>query len=258
MAGVIGDFPMLYNFYDLSLVDGYNLPLGITYLPGHNDTLQEIPPNFTNPACIATAGLLSPPSASGTLGNSSNSSYPIPYESSQSSSDIAKWCPWNLQLMTPPRPGYGVYPYPVDNLPRPVFDPCLSACAKSKAASDCCTGSYNDAKKCKPSLYSTKAKLVCPDAYSYAFDDATSTFSLPAGGGWEVTFCPDGRSTNILKTFKAQLGDLSEVGHNVSVLQAVAKNLTLIAEGGKENGGERTKGTRLAGLVVLFAAAILL
>jgi hypothetical protein len=250
------------QYYDLSLVDGYNLPMGITYLPGQNGSLQEVPPNFTNLACIATAGLVLAPSVSGTLGNASNSSYPIPYESTQSSADIAKWCPWDFQQTPPPRPGNGVFPYPVDNIDRPAFDPCLSACAKTKADSDCCTGQYNDPKKCKPSLYSTKAKLVCPDAYSYAYDDATSTFSVPKGGGWEVTFCPSGRSTNILKTFRAQLGELGEIGHDPSSLMADARNLTIIAEGGRENGGEKTTGERmgetsLVALVVIFVVVVL-
>ena len=179
-----------------------------------------------------------------------------------SSAQISSWCPWDFQLTPPPRPGYGVFPYPVDNIVRPVFDPCLSACAKTGAASDCCTGSYNNPKSCKPSFYSNKAKLVCPDAYSYAYDDSSSTFILPTGGGWEVTFCPLGRSTNILKTFKAQLGALSQVGHNATALRTDAANLTIIAEGGKENSGEKSTGERMGGasltaLVIVVAVAVL-
>ena len=258
MAGGVGN---QLTFYDISLVDGYNLPIGITYLPGSNISLQDIPPNFTNPACIATAELLIPPTTSGTLGNSSNSSYPIPYESTQSSADVAKWCPWDLQQTPPPRPGAGVYPYPVENIKRPIFNPCLSACAYSGAASDCCTGSYNSAKSCKPSLYSTQAKRVCPDAYSYAYDDATSTFAITSGGGWEVTFCPPGRSTNILKTFKPQIQILNLAGRNTTKLQVDAANLTLIAEGGKENSAEKSTGERMGGaslsaLVVVVAVAV--
>lgn len=252
----------LQTFYDLSLVDGYNLPIGLIYIPGTNVSLQDIPPNFTNPACIATAGLLTSPTLSGTLGNASNSSYPIPYESTQTSAEIAKWCPWDLQLTPPWKPGDGVYPYPDDNIVRPIFDPCLSACTKTGAASDCCTGSYNNAQKCKPSLYSTSAKRVCPDAYSYAYDDATSTFALPSGGGWEVTFCPPGRSTNILKTFRPQLQALGELESNATEMQTDAANLTIIAEGGTENSGEKSTGERMGGaslaaLVVVVAVAVL-
>jgi hypothetical protein len=154
-----------------------------------------------------------------------------------------------------------VFPYPVENIVRPTFDPCLSACAKTNAASDCCTGSYNNAKSCKPSLYSRQAKLVCPDAYSYAYDDSSSTFILPTGGGWEVTFCPPGRSTNILRTFRQQLGALSQAGHNATALQTDAANLTIIAEGGKENSAEKSTGERMGGasltaLAVVVAVAV--
>ncbi|ONK71391.1 uncharacterized protein A4U43_C04F8060 [Asparagus officinalis] len=33
-------------------------------------------------------------------------------------------------------------------------------------------------------------KLACPKSYSYAYDDATSTFTC-VGGDYTVTFCPD-------------------------------------------------------------------
>jgi hypothetical protein len=102
---------------------------------------------------------------------------------------------------------------------------------------------------------------VCPDAYSYAYDDATSTFAVPSGGGWEVTFCPPGRSTNILKTFKPQIQIMYLPGTNTTELQIDAANLTLIAEGGKENSadkstGERMGGASLSALVVVVAVAV--
>ena len=46
-----------------------------------------------------------------------------------------------------------------------------------------------------------------------AFDDQTSTFIIPAGAGFEIIFCPGGRSTNILATEKQQLDELSQQGH---------------------------------------------
>ncbi|PSS21983.1 hypothetical protein M430DRAFT_99823 [Amorphotheca resinae ATCC 22711] len=259
LAGGVGN---KQTFYDISLVDGYNLPLGITYIPSQAADLVDIPPNLTNPACIATAGLLLQPAMSGTLGNSSNSSYPIPYESTQTSAKVASWCPWDLQVKRPTKPGDGVYPYPNDNIQRPIFDPCFSACAKTNSPSDCCTGTYNTPQVCKPTLYSTAAKLVCPDAYSYAYDDQTSTFIVPSGGGWQITFCPLGRSTNILKTFKKQLDALSQGVPDLRALQQAARNLTLIDEAGTENHGGRSRGERLRGaslcaLVVVLAWAVL-
>jgi hypothetical protein len=241
-------------------VDGYNLPIGLVYIPGNNSNLQEIPPNLTNCACIATSGLLLPPATSGTSGNASNSSYPIPYESKQTSEKIASWCPWDCQVTPPTKPGDGVYPYPDDNIQRPIFDPCLSACAKTNSPSDCCTGSYNDPKKCSPNLYSKSAKAVCPDAYSFAFDDQTSTFIIPTGGGWQVTFCPNGRSTNILATFGEQLSALGQTGMSKAIKDA-AMNLTVILQAGKENAagraGERLGGSSLGALVIVVAWAVL-
>jgi hypothetical protein len=252
------------TFYDVSLVDGYNLPMGLVYIPGDNTDLQDIPPNLTNAACIATSGLLLDPSASGTSGDVSNSSYPIPYESTQTSANIAGWCPWDLQVTQPTKPGDGVYPYPDDNIQRPIFDPCLSACAKTNSPSDCCTGKYNDPKVCKPNLYSSNAKAVCPDAYSFAFDDQTSTFIIPSGGGWKVTFCPAGRSTNILKTFGPQLEALGQSGKMTQGIKDAAMNLTIILEAGKENaagghvgGDPRLGGGSLGALVVVVAWAVL-
>ena len=160
------------TFYDISLVDGYNLPISIVslYPESSNPSLQDIPPNLTNPICIGTAALLSKPNsnidATG-LNSGTNSSFPIPLEETQTVSDVASWCPWDLQLNAPSKPGDGVYPYPDDNIQRPAFDPCYSACAKYNHAQDCCTGSFDSPNACKPSTYSMAAKKVCPDAYSY-------------------------------------------------------------------------------------------
>lgn len=142
-----------------------------------------------------------------------NSTYPMPYETTQTNDGIANWCPWDLQAFPPEKPGDGVYPYPDDNVQRPIFDPCKSACAAHNSPEDCCTGQYNDPTVCGPSLYSKAAKAMCPDAYSYAFDDQASTFIIPSGGGWEVVFCPKGRSTNILSTFQAELNEIAERGN---------------------------------------------
>ena len=57
---------------------------------------------------------------------------------------------------------------------------------------------------------------------SKAFDDQTSTFIIPSGGGFEVTFCPTGRSSNILKVYKQQLTQLSQTGSvSESLLEAM-------------------------------------
>ncbi|KAL9104932.1 MAG: hypothetical protein Q9163_000177 [Psora crenata] len=159
------------TFYDISLVDGYNLPMAIISLnpESGNSTLQDIPPNLTNPICIGTASLLAEEGSTADALSGTNSSFPIPLDQTQSKSDVQGWCPWDLQLNKPTKPGDGVYPYPDDTIQRPLFNPCYSACAKYNKPSDCCTGSYNSPNVCKPSLYSRDAKKVCPDAYSYDF-----------------------------------------------------------------------------------------
>jgi len=45
-----------------------------------------------------------------------------------------------------------------------------------------------------------------------AFDDQTSTFIIPSGAGFEVIFCPGGRSTRILETSTDKLHQLAEWG----------------------------------------------
>ena len=231
------------------------MPLAIVSLyPESGDpSLQDIPPNLTNPICIGTAALLADEGSTADAFSGTNSSFPIPLEQSQSKSDVQGWCPWDLQLNAPRGPGNGIYSYPDGDIQRPLFQPCYSACAKYNKASDCCTGFYDSPQICKPSTYSRDVKRVCPDAYSYgmfcsrdiwkypcssfsprllistAFDDQTSTFIIPSGGGFEVTFCPTGRSSNIIAVYKQQLLQLSQTGH-------VSSNALADMEGKQKNG----------------------
>jgi len=240
------------TYYDISLVDGYNLPMGITYIPGASPELQKIPPNLTNCACIATEGFLTDGPTNGT--------FPMPWVEGITNADLGSWCPWPLQTNPPTKPGDGIYPYPDDGIKRPIFDPCLSNCAKTNAPEDCCTGSYNDPKVCKGGVFSVASKKVCPDAYSFAYDDTTSTFIIPTGGGWKVTFCPAGKSTNILKTFGPQLFELANSGKVSSQVLQDTQNITLVmkADGGTsvmgyDTDGERRKLGSLGALVVMLA-----
>lgn len=238
------------TFYDISLVDGYNLPVGIVslYPESNKPSLTRIPPNLTNPVCIGTAALLADEGSIADANLGTNSSFPIPLDQSQSYNDVQRWCPWDLQLAPPSKPGDGVYPYPDDNIERPLFNPCYSACAKYNHPADCCTGKYDSPNVCKPSLYSQDAKRVCPDAYSFAFDDQTSTFIIPSGGGFEVIFCPPGRSSTILATMAAQLHQLSQTGQVTAQLIADSRNYTVT----KQNGGF-IAATRPQGLVLALA-----
>lgn len=226
--------PAGQTFYDLSLVDGFNLGLGIIYNNSTSNGTSEsnatsnIPPNFTNPICVGAAAQLSdtPTSAFETP------QYPLALDNFVTPDFLSSWCPWPLQLFPPMRPGDGVYPYPDSNIPRPPWNPCLSACAKWGDPSYCCTGSYNSPSTCSPSEYSTNAKQACPDAYSYAFDDRTSTFIIPMqpGAGFEVMFCPEGKSTTIIKTFGAQMAEVASTGVVTRAIRADAENRTYIEE----------------------------
>ena len=66
---------------------------------------------------------------------------------------------------------------------------CRSACEAFGADQFCCSGVYASPKSCQPSAYSQVFKSACPRAYSYAFDDATSTFTC-TGADYVLTFCP--------------------------------------------------------------------
>lgn len=73
---------------------------------------------------------------------------------------------------------------------------CKSACTAFGGDLYCCTGSHGSAETCNrgmmPVDYPAYFKNACPDAYSYAFDDATSTFVCRGNpeSGYTVTFCP--------------------------------------------------------------------
>lgn len=65
-----------------------------------------------------------------------------------------------------------------------------SACVAFNQPQYCCTGSYASPKTCKPTKYSQIFKRQYPQAYSYAYNDASSTFTCPTGVNYQITFCP--------------------------------------------------------------------
>lgn len=241
----------MQTFYDISLVDGYNLPVGIEHIASENTSF--IPPNLTNAACVATVGWLYDNSPTGTY--YSNETYPIPLEKKETNDMLSKWCPWRNLAFPPQKPSDGIYPYPDDNIQRPSFSPCKSACATTGTDRDCCIGKYHDPIICKPSIYSTNVKAMCPDAYSYAFDDRSSTFIVPKGGGWEVTWCPAGRSTDILNQLAAQMYELASGGQLSELSMRRLGNVSFV-NSRKEYAGEVSAGARpCCPLLMLFAAS---
>ncbi|KAL6640220.1 hypothetical protein ACP70R_022069 [Stipagrostis hirtigluma subsp. patula] len=68
---------------------------------------------------------------------------------------------------------------------------CRSACEAFGSPEHCCSGEYGNPSTCRPSPYSQFFKNACPRAYSYAYDDATSTFTCAGGDtSYAITFCP--------------------------------------------------------------------
>ncbi|XP_060171167.1 thaumatin-like protein 1b [Lycium barbarum] len=120
------------DFYDISLVDGFNLPVSV------------VPQNRAG--CNST-------------------SCPVDIDN--------KGCPEELALRNPKGGVIG----------------CKSACVAFQQPQYCCTGPYGSPKTCKPTKYSLQFKHLCPQAYSYAYDDATSTFTC-TGADYLITFCP--------------------------------------------------------------------
>ena len=230
--------------YDISLVDGYNLPMAIISLlsTSPSGNFSDLPPNLTNPICIGTSTLLDSKVSIPSYDFGSNTTFPLPLEKSLDVTTLQRWCPWDLQLAPPAKPGDGVYPYPDDHIARPVFNPCFSACAKNSKPEDCCTGKFGSPATCRPSAYSGAAKKVCPDAYSFAYDDQTSTFTIPAGGGFEIAFCPRGTSTRILAELSQEISELARTGIVSQMVLDGARNWASGGGDGAGNGNVAPKG----------------
>ncbi|KAF8655160.1 hypothetical protein HU200_061297 [Digitaria exilis] len=115
------------DFYDISNVDGFNIPL------------QIVP---------AGAGC-----ATVTCG-----------------ADIVRECPPDLEVKAPDGAKVG----------------CKSGCLAFNTDELCCRGAYGTPDRCRPSGYSQFFKQRCPQAYSYAYDDGSSTFTCPTGADYQI------------------------------------------------------------------------
>ncbi|GJY75221.1 thaumatin-like protein 1b [Tanacetum coccineum] len=118
------------DFFDVSLVDGFNLPLSIVPQDG----------------CAPT----------------------------DCPADINAKCPSELAVKNGSGGTIG----------------CKSACEAFGTPEYCCSGDHNTPDKCPPTDYSRFFKNLCPKAYSYAYDDSTSTFTCKTGANYVITFCP--------------------------------------------------------------------
>ncbi|CAO3683917.1 unnamed protein product [Umbelopsis ramanniana] len=131
------------DFYDLSMVDGFNLPIEIQPIGASQGSTKYI---CGSPTCTT-----------------------LPT------------CPSDLTVLTTEG----------DLLA------CQSDCSHYNEAQYCCTGAYNSAATCNGGPYAPLIKSACPDAYSFAYDDSTSTYTCPSGTatGYTITWCPNGSST---------------------------------------------------------------
>ena len=68
--------------------------------------------------------------------------------------------------------------------------PCLSACSKYAAPEFCCTGYHRTPETCPANELSLYFKTLCPDAYTYAFDDPTSVRTCGSAPSYTITMCP--------------------------------------------------------------------
>eukprot|EP01018_Ginkgo_biloba_P028494 Gb_25511 [translate_table: standard] len=123
------------DFYDVSLVDGYNLPMLVTADGGSG-------------TCNATGCI----------------------------TDLNRSCPKELQVED-------------DGGQDSTVLACRSACEAFGNPEYCCSGEFGNPNTCKPSAYSQIFKSACPKAYSYAYDDSSSTFTC-TGADYTITFCP--------------------------------------------------------------------
>jgi hypothetical protein len=128
------------DFYDISLVDGYNLPMAVAPMPGGFTPRPGVANDCAAPACA---------------------------------SDLDTSCPADLRF--------------TDAAAKVVA--CLSACERYRTDDLCCAGAHNSPGTCPASAYSRVFKAACPSAYSYAYDDATSTFTCQ-GEDYAIWFCP--------------------------------------------------------------------
>ncbi|KAK3232261.1 hypothetical protein Dsin_004142 [Dipteronia sinensis] len=132
------------DFYDVSIVDGYNLPI----------VVQPRGVYGSAGACNATG----------------------------CTSDINMGCPKELQVVGGDGGGGG-------GGGGDGVVACKSACEAFGLDQYCCSGQFANPTTCTPSFYSSIFKRACPRAYSYAFDDGTSTFTCKAYD-YAIIFCP--------------------------------------------------------------------
>lgn len=170
------------DFFDVSFVDGYNLPMLI------------MPQGGTGENCTSTGCAV----------------------------DLNGVCPAQLKVSTT-----------TDTVSaNSTVVACKSACEALKEDQYCCSGAYATPDTCKPSSYSEVFKRACPQAYSYAYDDKTSTFTC-SGADYLITFCPSSSTSQ-----------KSSEGQNPVSMSSPAMDNPMVYEGALAMSGESSPSTR--------------
>ncbi|APR81495.1 Ornithine carbamoyltransferase [Minicystis rosea] len=176
------------DFYDVSLVDGYNLPMGVAPKPG---TFTASDPNDAydcgSPACTSDVNLTCPPELQ--LENAANEVVGCrsPHQAcNENPQDPALKCADFDDLYQ----CIGGGPNGVDG-----------SCYSPGATATCCgCPSWSPPGACKstnpkwalpslPEKYAKVFKDACPTGYSFPYDDQTSTYTCK-GDDYVITFCP--------------------------------------------------------------------
>ncbi|ORX45872.1 Osmotin, thaumatin-like protein [Hesseltinella vesiculosa] len=123
------------DYYDVSLVDGYNLPMAIQPHGGQSSGGEY---DCGTPSCKKLPS-----------------------------------CPSELTVKDSANKVIG----------------CQSSCSKTGQPQYCCSGAYDSPSSCKADSQANSVKSACPDSYSWAYDDQTSTFVCMNPSSYTVTFC---------------------------------------------------------------------
>lgn len=177
------------DFYDVSLVDGYNLPMAVavqsgTYTGGNN---PNAPYDCGAPTCSSDVNASCPDPLKLTVGGKVVGCRSAHQACTANPTDPALSCATVGDLYDCSKGG-----------PNAVSGSCYSPGADNKC---CGCPSWSAAGTCNahnpkweapalPEVYAKPFKTACPSAYSFPYDDPTSTFTCAGGRDYTITFCP--------------------------------------------------------------------
>jgi hypothetical protein len=180
------------DFYDVSLVDGYNLPISIA--PQAGTFIRQNPGSpydCGTPGCSADLNLTCPSPLKMMVNGGVVGCMSAHEACGTNPNNSALNCMQTQDL-------YGCQTGGPNNV--------SGSCYSAGASSQCCgCPSWSPAGACQnhnpkwetpalPETYAQPFKSACPTAYSFPYDDPTSTFTCQAatsqGTGYQITFCP--------------------------------------------------------------------